>query len=278
MRLEKIAVVAMVALAAVGCARRVRVSYSAQAQVQSPVVYAQPGYAQPPPAQPAYAPPPPPPSFTAQAQAQLLYLPVGGIAVSLVQSIVVQSDDGRVFQLGPSDVQPALAGRLALRLPAGVTTGTVTLYAMGQSISIPFHIAAMIGDGTVIGSAPPASHPGCAVVAGRWVGNITDEPSARAIADLEILGDCRTVRGFMHLESPSTGSVDSTVVGTWDAGSYRLVAQDTQLFNVRARPGGSFCPTVQYDLQLQSDGTLVGRNVVTDPACQGVSPVYLRRH
>lgn len=263
---------AMVLVVLPGCARRARVAYVAPSYGQQ--AYVQPTYAQPTYAQPAYAQPPPQPQVSAQVQVggQLIYLPVGGLALSLVQSIVIQSQGGRVFQLGPSDLQPALAGRLALRVPAGVTTGTVTLYAMGQSFSIPFHVAAQMSSDHLIGTAPPPANPACAAIAGRWAGTITDEPGSSSVVDLEILSDCRTVRGFVHLDSPRSGSVDSTLDGTWDPHSYHLVARDTQLFNVVARPGHSFCPTVRYDLQLQSDGTLVGRN----QAC-GLSNVYLYR-
>lgn len=274
-RLGLVSVLAI--LGAFGCGpriyRRSYVQYEQPQYVQQPQYVEQPQYAQPPPQyeQPQYQQP------QVQVSGTLLYLPVPGLVATMIQSIVVQSSDGRVFQLGPQDVQPSLAGRIALTLPAGVTTGTVTITAMGQTLSIPFHVAVSMDAGPVIGSAPPQSNPACAAIAGRWVGNITSDPRSSAVVDLEILGDCRTVRGFVHLDAPSTGSVDSTVVGTWEAGSYRLIARDTQLFNVVARPGGSFCPTERYELQMHSDGTLRGQNVVTQAPCRGVSPVYLQR-
>src|SRR5687767_12879048 len=58
---------------------------------------------------------------------QYLYLPGTNISLAGIQSAVVQSQDGRSFTLTPADIQAAAAGRLAVALPAGVTTGTVTL-------------------------------------------------------------------------------------------------------------------------------------------------------
>lgn len=230
------------------------------------------------------------PAVQAQGSFELLYLPVDAsmVPLHLVQAVVVQTDDGRSFQLTPADLMQGMGGRVAVRVPAGVTTGTATVYlTSGQVWSTTFHIAASssglsvgvgggaVGGGAVVGG--PASDPRCGWPSGTWQGSITRDPN-RATVWLEVLGDCRTVRGYVHLDS-SGGSVDSTIEGTWDVGSMTITARDTQLFNVRPMPGGGFCATDQYRLQLAPDGsTMQGSNDTwSSSQCRGSSPVWLAR-
>ena len=208
----------------------------------------------------------------AAAGTQVLYLP-SPFPLQAITRVTVQADSGQVLVFGQHDVQQAAAGRLAVRLPQGISTGTVSVEAGGQVVSTPFHVeVSMTGQVTVgLGGRGGAA---CQQIAGRWFGNITSDPSARTTVQIEPLADCRTVHGFVHLESRS-GSVDSTIEGTWDG--YRLVAHDTQLFNVRPVPGAGFCATARYDLVLNG-GTLQGTNQVHERRCAGSSPVYLTRN
>lgn len=57
-----------------------------------------------------------------------------------------------------------------------------------------------------------------------------------------------------------------------------LIARDAQLFNFRPVPGGGFCATEQYRLNLSPDGrTFTGLNIVTERTCAGQSRVHLHR-
>lgn len=219
------------------------------------------------------------PMVEAQAGFELLYLPVDAsmVPLHLVQAVVVQTDDGRTFQLTQADVQQAMGARVAVRVPVGVTTGTATVYLVnGQTWSTTFHIAASSG-GFVAGGGGAVADPRCGWPSGTWQGSITDDPRSSSTVWLEVSGDCRTVRGHVHLDS-SSGSIDSTIEGTWDVASMTITARDTQLFNVRPLPGGSFCATDQYRLQLSPDGsTIEGRNDTWSAQCRGSSRVWLRR-
>ena len=214
-----------------------------------------------------------------RAGVQYLYVPGTSIPVSAIEAVYVQTTDGRRLALDAAGVQAVAGGRLSIAVPEGVTTGTVTLVTGGRQIAIPFHIAASM-TGPVVGTLDvPLGASGCAAVAGTWVGTLSErQPDATATVYLEVLGDCRTVRGFTSWVGPRIGSVDSTVDGFWDMGARVLVARDTQLYNVRPNPGGGFCPTERYELALSPDGSLLtGLNVSTQPACAGRSQVVLRR-
>lgn len=222
-------------------------------------------------------PPPPTTTTTVDASAQLLYIPAEAAAYAQqVSQIVVQTDSGQVFQLTQADLVQAAFGRMALRIPAGVTTGTVTVYFLnGQQFSTTFHIA-VTGGAQFVGTVGGYDDPHCHEIDGTWVGNISSDPGARATMQVEVLGDCRTVRGFIHFESGG-GSVDSTIDGTWDVQQGMLMGRDTQLFNVSPGPGGSFCATDQYVFHLEADGTtFTGRNITRSYGCEGDSPVYLQ--
>jgi hypothetical protein len=160
----------------------------------------------------------------------------------------------------------------------GVTTGTATVYLTnGQQWSTTFHIAVQSGQ-IAVGGGGPVGDPRCQLPQGTWQGTISDDPNSRSTVWLEVLGDCRTVRGYVHLQSGGGGSVDSTIEGTWDLSTYTLSARDTQLFNVQPEPGGSFCATDEYRLQLSGDGsTLQGQNIIYQPPCRGSSRVWLQR-
>lgn len=215
-----------------------------------------------------------------EAQLELLYLPVEAaqLPLHLIRAVLVQTDDGRSFQLTQADVQHAMGGRVAVRVPTGVTTGTATVYLVdGQSWSTTFHIAASSSSIVVGAGGAPVSDPRCGWPGGTWQGTITDDPRSSSTVWLEVQGDCRTVRGYVHLDS-SSGSIDSTIEGTWDVSTMTIVARDTQLFNVRPMPGGSFCATDEYRLQLSPDGgTIEGRNDTWSAQCHGSSRVWLRR-
>lgn len=211
---------------------------------------------------------------------QLLYLPAASLPLHLLSYVHVETTDGRVFDLGPADLAQVASGggRIAVRIPAGVTTGTATIYLNdGRTFVTTFHIAVSSGSAT-LGALAPGSDTRCYIPNGTWVGTISDTPGSRSTVSLEVLGDCRTVRGFVHLDTPD-GSVDSTIEGTWDVGSGVLVARDTQLFNIVIRPGGGgFCPTDEYRLQLAPDGnTIYGQNIIYGSSCAGTSQVYLQR-
>lgn len=221
---------------------------------------------------------PPPQATTVQASGQLLYIPAEAAAYAQqVAQIVVQTDSGQVFQLTQADLVQAAFGRMALRIPMGVTTGTVTVYFLnGQQFTTTFHIAVTDSQAQFVGSVGGYEDPHCHEIDGTWVGNISSDPGARATMQVEVLGDCRTVRGFIHFESGG-GSVDSTIDGTWDVQRGMLVGRDTQLFNVSPGPGGGFCATDEYVFQLQRDGaTFTGRNITRSYGCEGDSPVFLQ--
>lgn len=206
---------------------------------------------------------------------QYLYVPTTNIPVAAIEQVIIQSQDGRVFTLDQSEVQQVAAGRVALGIPPGVTTGTVIIVAAGQQHSIPFHIAeAMTTPYTTY-----SMDPSCCAIAGTWTGNISEsDPTAVATAVFQVASDCRTISGFIHWEGPRIGSVDSTVEGYWDPSTLTLVARDTQLFNVQPNPGGGFCPTERYQLSLAPDGrTLTGVNLSNASMCRGQSTVYLSR-
>ena len=208
---------------------------------------------------------------------QLLYIPAEAVAmVDQVAQIVIQTDSGQVIQLTRADLVQAAFGRMALRVPVGVTTGTVTVYFLnGQQFSTTFHIA-VTGSTQFGGSVGGYDDPHCHVIDGTWVGNFTSDPSARATMQVEVMGDCRTIRGFIHFESGG-GSVDSTIDGTWDVQRGLLIGRDTQLFNVYPGPGGGFCATDQYIMQLGPDGTtFTGQNITSSGGCEGNSPVYMQ--
>ena len=209
MRVLFLSIVASLALLSVsGCTRRARI---VETDVQVPVtsgggsstgvVIAETGT-------------PPPQTTSVDVSGQLLYIPAEAAAyVDQVAQIVVQTDQGQSFQLTRADLVSAAFGRMALRIPAGVTTGTVTVYLLnGQQISTSFHIA-ITGGVEFVGSVGGYDDPHCHQIDGTWVGNITSDPRARATMQVEVLGDCRSVRGFIHLESGG-GSVDSTIDGT----------------------------------------------------------------
>jgi hypothetical protein len=220
---------------------------------------------------------PPPQTTTVQASGQLLYIPAEAAAYAQqVAQIVVQTDSGQVIQLTQADLVQAAFGRMALRIPEGVTTGTVTVYFLnGQQFSTTFHIA-VSGGAQFVGTVGGYDDPHCHEIDGTWVGNISSDPGARATMQVEVLGDCRTVRGFIHFESGG-GSVDSTIDGTWDVQQGMLMGRDTQLFNVSPGPGGGFCATDEYVFHLEADGqTFTGRNITRSYGCQGDSPVYLQ--
>ena len=202
-----------------------------------------------------------------------LYVPTHGLGGMAIDHVVIVDESGASHRVHPGDISRAPAGRLAVRLPIGVSTGTVAITTDSRRLDIPFHVVASIV-GPPTDWAPPRN-PACALVAGRWVGNITADPDATATVDLEVGGGCRMVRGFLHLESPRTGAVDATIHGSWDPERRRLEASDMQLFYVRPLPGGSFCPTARYVLALQDDGTLTGQNIVTARDCRATSPVLL---
>jgi hypothetical protein len=216
------------------------------------------------------------------ARGELLSLPVEAERLlHLVRHVVITTDDGRTFQLAPSDIERGMAGRLAVRLPAGVTTGTATAYLNdGQTYSTTFHVAVRSGSVSVgIGGAGagPVGDPRCALPSGTWQGTISSDPRSSSTVWLEVLADCRTVRGYVHLDS-SGGSVDSTIEGTWDLASQTLYARDTQLFNVQPMPGGTFCATDEYRLSVSYDGrSIEGQNITYQDPCRGSSRVWLRR-
>ncbi len=206
---------------------------------------------------------------------QYLYVPTTNIPVNSIEQVIIQSQDGRVFTLSRNEIQSVAAGRVALGIPPGVTTGTVIIVAMGQRITIPFHVAqAMTTPYTTF-----TQDPSCCAIAGTWTGNISEsDPNAVATAVFQVAADCRTISGFIHWEGPHIGSVDSTVSGVWDPASRTLIARDTQLFNVHPNPGGGFCPTERYQLSLSPDGrTLTGLNLSNAARCRGRSSVYLAR-
>ncbi len=215
---------------------------------------------------------------TVQAQGELLYIPAEAAAyLEQVARIVVQTSSGQVIELTRADLVQAAFGRMALRVPAGVTTGTVTVYFLnGQQFSTTFHIAVTGGSAQIVGSVGGYEDPHCHAIDGTWVGNISSDPGARATMQVEVLGDCRTIRGFIHFESGG-GSVDSTIDGTWDVQNGMLIGRDTQLFNVSPGPGGGFCATDEYVFHLEPDGTtFTGRNITRSYGCEGDSPVYLQ--
>jgi hypothetical protein len=214
---------------------------------------------------------------TVDVSGQLLYIPAEAAAMlDQVSQVVVQTDSGQVIQLTRADLVSAAFGRMALRSPAGVTTGTVTVYFLnGQQYSTTFHIA-VSGSTQFVGTASGYTDPHCHEIDGTWVGNISSDPGARATMQVEVLGDCRTIRGFIHFESGG-GSVDSTIDGTWDVQQGMMVGRDTQLFNVTPGPGGGFCATDEYVFHLEPDGqTFTGRNITRSGGCEGDSPVYLQ--
>jgi len=207
---------------------------------------------------------------------QYLYVPATDIPVSSIQQVIVQSVDGRTFTLGPGEVQSVASGRMALGIPPGVTQGQVTIVANGVTYpAIPFYIAQPV---TTLVTTTVVS-PQCYDISGTWTGNISEsDPNAVATAVLQLGADCQSVSGFIHWEGPRIGSVDSTITGRWDASSMTLIARDAQLFNVQPVPGGGFCATDQYRLNLSSDGhTFTGLNIVTERSCAGQSSVYLQR-
>lgn len=207
---------------------------------------------------------------------QYLYVPTTNISTSSIQRVIVQTHDGRTFTLGPGDVQSVAAGRLALGIPPGVTQGQITIVANGVTHpAIPFYVAQPV---TTLVTTTVVS-PQCYDISGTWTGNISEsDPAARATAVIQLGSDCRSVSGFIHWEGPRIGSVDSTITGIWDASSMTLIARDAQLFNVRPVPGGGFCPTEQYRLNLSPDGrNFTGLNIVTERTCAGQSRVYLQR-
>ena len=266
-----------VVLGSAGCRARAYVRAQTPAYAQTQGGYVQGGYAQPVTVQA------PPVQATAQAGGQLLYLPVEAaqLPLQLIRGIVIQTTDGQVYQLTAADVQQALAGRLALRVPAGIVTGTATVYLTnGQTWSTTFHIAAT-SSGVVVGGAPvvPATDPRCQLPQGTWQGRISSDPRSYATVWLEVLGDCRTVRGYVRLTSGDGGSVDSTIEGGWDPSTYTLVGRDMQLFNIQIGAAGTgFCATDEYRLQLSGDGqTMQGSNTIYQAPCAGSSPVYLQR-
>ncbi|MFO0682923.1 MAG: hypothetical protein U0234_12765 [Sandaracinus sp.] len=215
---------------------------------------------------------------TVQAQGELLYIPAEAAAyLEQVARIVVQTSSGQVIELTRADLVQAAFGRMALRIPAGVTTGTVTVFFLnGQQYSTTFHIAVTGGSAQIVGSVGSYEDPYCHAIDGTWVGNISSDPGARATMQVEVLGDCRTIRGFIHFEQGG-GSVDSTIDGTWDARQGMLIGRDTQLFNVAPGPGGGFCATDQYVFHLEQDGaTFTGRNITRSYGCEGDSPVFLQ--
>lgn len=212
------------------------------------------------------------------AGTQYLYVPTTNIPTASIQQVTIQSVDGRVFALDRSDVQAVASGRVALGIPAGVTQGTVTIVAGGVSYPpIPFYVAQAMT--TLVAPPTVAVNAACSDISGTWTGNISDsDPSAVATAVLRLGSDCRTVDGFIHWEGPRIGSVDSTISGVWDPSSGTLIARDTQLFNVRPNPGGGFCPTTRYQLNLTPDGgSLMGLNITSERACAGQSRVHLHR-
>jgi hypothetical protein len=208
---------------------------------------------------------------------QLLYIPDASLLLDQVARIDVQTSDGRAFTLTRADLVQASFGRMALRVPAGVTTGTLTVWFLnGRQYSTTFHIAVSDG-GQMVGTAGAIQDPRCHAIDGTWYGNISSDPSARATMQVQVLEDCRTITGFIHFESGG-GSVDSTIDGQYDVYSGTLVGRDIQLFNVSPGPGGSFCATDQYRLQLQRDGaTFTGENITSSYGCEGDSPVFLQR-
>jgi hypothetical protein len=225
---------------------------------------------------------PPPPVMVQEPVAtsfELLYLPaqIAALPLQLIQSVLVQADDGRAFQLTQADLQHVMGGRIAVRIPHGVTSGIATIYAIdGRTWSTQFQIAASSNSITVsAGSA--ALDPRCSWPNGVWQGTVTNDPYATSTVWLEVLGDCRTVRGQVHLESPS-GSVDSTIEGTWDVATMTIIARDTQLFRLHPMPGYSFCATDEYRLQLSPDGNrIMGQNNTWSGACRTSSTVLLQR-
>lgn len=207
---------------------------------------------------------------------QYLYVPATNIATTSIQQVVVESQDGRTFTLGPSDIQGVASGRLALGIPPGVTQGQVIIISNGVTQpAIPFYIAQPV---TTLVTTTVVS-PQCYDISGSWTGNISEsDPNAVATAQLQLGADCQSVSGFIHWEGPRIGSIDSTITGVWDASSMTLIARDAQLFNVRPAPGSGFCATDQYRLNLSPDGhTFTGLNIVTERSCAGQSRVYLRR-
>jgi hypothetical protein len=206
----------------------------------------------------------------------LLYIPDASLLLDQVARIDVQTSDGRAFQLTREDLVQASFGRMALRVPAGVTTGTLTVWFFnGRQYTTSFHIAVSDG-GRMVGTAGAIQDPRCHAIDGTWYGNISSDPGARATMQIQTLDDCRTVTGFIHFESGG-GSVDSTIDGQYDVYSGTLVGRDIQLFNVNPGPGGSFCATDQYRLQLGRDGaTFTGQNITTSGGCEGNSPVFLQ--
>ncbi len=212
---------------------------------------------------------------TGQGQ-QYLYVPTTNIPVASIDQVIVRSADGRVFTLSRQEVQQVASGRVALAIPPGVTDGEVVLVVGGQQMApIPFHIASAMTTPYMAYSMDPS----CCAIAGTWTGNISEsDPDAVATAIFQVAEDCRTVSGFIHWEGPRIGSVDSTIIGEWDATTLTLRARDTQLFNVHPRPGGGFCPTELYQLTLSPDGrTLTGVNLSNSAMCRGRSRVYLYR-
>lgn len=210
------------------------------------------------------------------ASGQYLYLPVSNAPASSVQSVVVQSSDGRQFTSG--GVYAAAGGRVAVPLPQGVADGTATLNVNGQTISVPFHVVVGMSSAPVIGTMQVATgDPRCGAIAGTWQGSIWSGAGSTATAYFQILDDCRTVQGIITAAAPRSGSVDSTIEGTWDASSGTLIARDTQLFNVRPLNGTSFCETTRYEMQLTPSGELVGTNDTSNTSCGNVSPVRLYR-
>lgn len=210
------------------------------------------------------------------AGGQLLYIPDASLLLDQVARIDVQTSDGRAFQLTRADLVQASFGRMALRVPAGVTTGTLTVWFLnGRQYTTTFHIAVSDG-GRMVGTAGAIQDPRCHAIDGTWYGNISSDRSARATMQIQVLEDCRTITGFIHFESGG-GSVDSTIDGQYDVYSGMLVGRDIQLFNVNPGPGGSFCATDQYRMQLGRDGaTFTGENITSSYGCEGDSPVFLQ--
>jgi hypothetical protein len=210
-----------------------------------------------------------------EVSGQLLYIPDASVLLDQVARVDVETSDGRQFSLTREDVVQGSFGRLALRIPTGVTTGRLTVWFYdGRQYSTTFHIAVSDG-GRMVGSVGAIQDPRCHAIDGTWYGNISADPGARATMQVQVLDDCRTVTGFIHFESGG-GSVDSTIDGQYDVYSGTLVGRDTQLFNVNPGPGGGFCATDQYRLQLQGGNVFTGENITTSRGCEGSSPVYLQ--
>ena len=140
----------------------------------------------------------------ADVSGTLLYIPDASLLLDQVARIDVQTSDGRAFQLTREDLVQASFGRMALRIPAGVATGTLTVWFFnGRQYTTSFHIAVSDG-GRMVGTAGAIQDPRCHAIDGTWYGNISSDPSARATMQIQTLEDCRTVTGFIHFESGVT--------------------------------------------------------------------------